>query len=110
MTRTPADSARSMVSASGSHSPSSVRSDEPCSPGSGGSGQVRQYGSPTARRGAAGGRGSLARGGPLCRGGEPAVDERGADAERGVVTVELERRGVGLDELDLILELRLPDE
>src|SRR3954467_3952392 len=34
--------------------PSSGRSEEPCSSGSGGSGQVRQYGSPTARSGAAG--------------------------------------------------------
>src|SRR4051794_30154057 len=132
-TRTPADSARSMVSGNGSHSSSSVRSDEPSSSGAGGSGQLRQYGSPTASTGPAGARRRPARPargrqrpaaavGPTAReprppraasarrGGWPAVDERRADAERGVVTVELERRGVGLDELDPILELSLPDE
>src|SRR4051794_2515054 len=40
---------------------------------------------------------------------EPAVDERGAEAERGVVAGGFERRSVGLDELDSIFEPRLRD-
>src|SRR5205807_5701385 len=43
----------------------------------------------------------------LERGYEPAVDRGRAETERGVVVAELERRGIGFDELDPILELRL---
>src|SRR5690242_3827151 len=45
----------------------------------------------------------------LERGNEPAEHERRTETERDVVAAEFERRTVGLDELDPILEARCRD-
>ena len=98
-TRTPADSlARSSPAAAAS--PPRPSASSPSDSGSGGNG----HSASTAPRP----RGAAPPAEPLQRRHEPAVHERRAETERGVVAAELERRGVRLDDLDPILEPRRP--